>query len=63
MIDEKKLVQVQQEEDATINGVWDSDEEDVYLKDIVGPSPSVSYTTDDIWVEEDSSIDVLIRSG
>ena len=63
MIDEKELIQVQQEEDITVNGVWDSDEEDVYLKDIVGPSPSVSYTTGDIWAEEDSSIDVLTRSG
>ena len=62
MIDEKKLVQVQQEEDTTINGVWDSDEEDVYLKDIVGPSTSVSYTTYDILADEDSSIDVLTRS-
>ena len=59
MIDRKELVQVQQEEDINVNGVWDSDEEDVYLKDIVGPSPSVSYTVDDIWTEEDSLIDVL----
>src|SRR6185437_9491616 len=52
MIDENKLVQVQQEKDAIINGVWDSDEEDVYLKDLVELSPSVSYTTDDVWAEE-----------
>ena len=30
MIDDKKLVQVPKEEDANINGVWDSDEEDIY---------------------------------
>ena len=63
MINEKKLVQVQQEENTTINEVWDSDEEDVYLKDIVGSPPYVSYTMDDVWTEEDSSIDVLTRSG
>src|SRR6185437_9820110 len=43
--------------------VWDSDEEDVYLKDIVGSPPSVSYAMDDFLAEEDSSIDVLTRSG
>ena len=61
LIDEKKLVQLPQ--DAMINGVWDSDDEDVYLKDIEETPLSTIYPVSDIWDEEDSPIDVLTRSG
>ena len=63
MIDDKKLVQIPQEEDISINGVWDNDDEDVYLKDMEEPPLSVIYPISDFWDEEDSPIDVLTRSG